>query len=273
MLILDGKLVANTIETKLADQIAQSGKSPKLVIIQVGDNPASNIYVNMKIKFGNRIGAQVHVQKFSQDVTQETVLEMINFCNTDYEVNGIIVQLPLPKNLDKTLLANAILPEKDVDGLSAINMAKLVEGDNSGNIPATPKGILTLLKYYKIELDGKNIVVVGRSQLVGLPLSILLVKNSATVTIAHSHTKNLKDVCKQAEILITAVGQPKMFNREYVGENAIVVDVGISKVGDKGVGDVDFENVEGIVSNISPVPGGVGPMTVASLFENLIKNI
>ena len=270
MLLLNGKEAAKRIEENIANRVSTSSYAKSLVILQVGSVPASDVYVGIKIKFGARVGINVHVQKFAEDVTTDVILPAIHFCNQDETVGGIILQLPIPDHLDKTLLLNAIDPQKDIDGLGFLNAGKLLKKDLSGKIPATPKGIISLLDAYGIELKGKNIVVAGRSQLVGLPLAILLTYRDATVTVVHSHTKNIEAVCKSADIIIAAVGKAHMFNKNFIKEGAVVVDVGINRLGEKLVGDVDFDDVKDIVAGISPVPGGVGPMTVVSLFENML---
>lgn len=276
MLLLDGKVVSQSILENLSQKVSEFEMPKSLVVIQVGDNAESNTYIKMKIKFGEKAGIPVHIQKFDEQTSNEALLTAIDYCNQDKTVGGVIVQLPLPDHLDKSALLNHILPEKDVDGLTLINRGKLLNGEKDAKLPATPNGVMKLLDYYKIDLEGKNIVVIGRSQLVGMPLAILLTNKNATVTLAHSKTKNLSDITKQADIVVAAIGKPKMINKSYLKEGAVVVDVGITRVenadGTYSIsGDVDFDDVKDMVSAISPVPGGVGPLTVASLFGNLLS--
>ncbi|MEI7603968.1 MAG: bifunctional 5,10-methylenetetrahydrofolate dehydrogenase/5,10-methenyltetrahydrofolate cyclohydrolase [bacterium] len=271
MILLDGKKLQIQLMQELKERVSQMQKVPSMVIIQVGDNPASNTYIKGKIKFGKNIGVVVQHHKFENDISEEALLNLIDFCNKDDSIGGVVVQLPLPQNLDKMKLLNSILPEKDIDGLGVINNGKLIKDDPTAKLPATPKGVITLLENYGIELECKNAVVIGRSQLVGLPLSVLLTKKNATVTIAHSHTIDLQKKCLDADIILSACGCPLKINKNFVKPGAIVVDVGITGVDGKIVGDVDFEDVKDIVYAVSPVPGGVGPMTILSLFQNLLS--
>lgn len=292
--ILDGKIIRDKIAGELKAKIQNLLPAPRLVIIQVGDNPESNTYIAQKIKFGERIGANVKLVKLPEDVTEKTFQFQISTFNSERSVHGIIVQMPIAKNLDKDSIIEMIDSEKDVDGQTAVNIKKLIENDQAGFVPATTKGILTMLEYYKIPVSGKHVVVIGRSSLVGKPTALALLNKDATVTICHSKTKDLANVTKSADILIVAAGNPRLITQDYVSPNQTVIDVGINVLpssrsdlettersdllkrpeseptGRKLIGDVDFESVSIIVKAISPVPGGIGPLTVASLFENLL---
>src|SRR3989338_2270056 len=286
--ILDGKVVNEKIAEQLRTEIAKRRTKPKLVIIQVGDLPESNAYIARKIAFGQKIDAVVDHQRFDEKVTQEKLITHISSLNTDPGITGIIVQMPLPSHLDKDKIIDTIVPTKDVDGLTSTNLKLLWENRPEGYTPATTKGVLTLLDYYNIPIAGKHIVVVGRSFLVGKPTALAFLNSDATVTIAHSKSKNLPSITKTANILVVAAGKAKLIGRNHVSSGQVVVDVGINVVNNqkletrnqkpgtephdrKIVGDVDFESVRKIVTAITPVPGGIGPMTVASLFENLLE--
>lgn len=293
--ILNGKIVNEKIAKNLSSQISPLRSKPKLVIIQVGDLAESNSYIARKKAFGEKIGAIVDHHKFPNNIREEKLITHISSLNTDPTVHGIIVQMPLPDHLDKDKIIESITPVKDVDGLTSTNLKLLWEGKEDGYTPATTKGVLTLLDYYKIPISGKNVVVVGRSFLVGKPTALAFLNKDATVTVCHSKTPNLKQETRKADILVVAAGKPKFIGPEHVSKNQIVVDVGINVVEgrqttndkrlfDKAqgkpesepatrklVGDVDFDSVKDIVSAISLVPGGIGPMTVASLFENLLE--
>lgn len=288
--ILDGKLVRDKIAEELKAEISRLRSKPKLTIIQVGDFAQSNTYIAQKIKFGEKIGATVNHIKLPKNVSQEKLISEIQNLNSDSSVHGIIVQLPIPNNLDKNAIVNSINPIKDVDGQTSTNIKLLFENSKDGYTPATTKGILTLLNYYKIPVAGKYVVVIGRSPLVGKPTVLAFLNRNATVTICHSKTRNLAQVTRNADILVVAAGKPKLITKEYVSKGQVVVDVGINVINNKVrpstrshlvkletevpssklAGDVDFESVSKIVAAISPVPGGAGPMTVASLFENLL---
>ena len=268
--ILNGEIVRDKIGQELKNQIAKLKTRPKLVIVQVGEIAESTLYISRKNKFGEEIGAIVDHQQFDAKIDQKTLSSQISSLNTDPKVNGIIVQLPLPKHLDAEAIIESIDPKKDVDGLTSANFKKLIDGSNDSLIPATTKGILTLLDYYKIPTEGKKVTVVGRSSLVGKPTALAFLNRNATVTVCHSRTKNLADITKGADILISAVGHPGLITTDHVNSNQVVIDVGTTLVNGKLKGDFDFENVAKIVKAISPVPGGIGPMTVVSLFENLL---
>ena len=267
--IIDGKRVADIICKKLKEKIKYEAKPPVLAVILANNDPASKIYVSAKEKKSAQIGIKTCIYRFDSSITQGNLIKLIHELNTDDSVNGILVQLPLYKHLNQNEILNIIDPKKDVDGFHPINTGRLCSNLNPYVFPCTPKGILRLLKEYKIDVCGKNVVVVGRSNIVGKPLALLLTNHDATVTLAHSKTKDLKKITKNADILISATGQPKLITADMVKKGAIVIDVGITRQLDKTlVGDVDFEKVKNKTSLITPVPGGVGPMTIACLMEN-----
>lgn len=267
--ILDGKNIREKILADLKKKINNLQEVPSLAVILVGDNPASQMYVNNKKKTAEKLGIKSQVITYSSDITQEILLNKIHELNTDKNIHAILVQLPLPEHIDKTAVINAISPDKDVDCFTTENYGKLAAGLEPAVYPCTPKGILLLLDEYGIDLDGKHVVVVGRSNLVGKPMSLMALKRNATVTTCHSHTKNLAEITKTADILISAVGN-NIIKADMVKEGCIIVDVGIFKDEKTGKmrGDVDFEEVSKKASYISPVPGGVGPMTITSLMLN-----
>lgn len=269
-LILNGKEVRDVLMKELSETIQTFETVPTLVIIQVGDRADSTSYINQKKIFAEKIGAKVIHKHYTDPVSQEEVLEDIKHFNKDIHIHGIIVQIPLPSTLNKDILIEAINPAKDVDGLTTTNANYLLENSPKAIVPATTRGILSLLKYYNIPVEGKTVTVVGRSNLVGKPTAIALSNKKAFVTVAHSLTENLKSVCVQSEILIVAIGDPLFITKEYVKPGQVVIDVGINTLNSKLVGDVAFEEVKDIVTAITPVPGGVGPMTVLSLFQNLV---
>lgn len=269
--IIDGKLVSQKLKENLKKEITMLNRKPKLVVIQVGNDSASNVYVKNKEKAANFVGMSFEHIKFEDNVAEQMLIDQINLLNHDNTVDGIIVQLPLPKNIDSYKVINSISYLKDVDGLTDLNAGKLL--NNKPFLTAcTPTGIIYLLKDYGINLSGKRVVIVGRSTLVGKPLIHLLLNANATVTICHSKTENLNEITKQADILIVAVGKPRFVNADMVKENSIIIDVGINKTDGVLCGDVDFENVINKVSLITPVPGGVGPMTVAFLLKNTLTS-
>lgn len=277
-LILNGKELSKARSNELAQEIQSFPTQPTLVIIQIGNVPESDIYIKRKIQSGEQLGAKVIHQKYDVSVTNDDVIDDILKFNADAEIHGIIVQLPIPENLDKNSIIDSIDADKDVDGLTSTNVKNLTI-NNLGIIPATTKGVITLLKHYKVKLAGAHIVMVGRSNLVGKPTALALINENATLTVCHSQTKNLEEITKGVDIIITATGKQNLITAQHVREGQIVIDVGIHTIEDEGkkiIGDVDFKNVEPIVAMISPVPGGVGPMTVVSLFENLVdayKNV
>lgn len=269
MIILDGKKLNKVIAGGLRETISVFPSVPKLAIIQVGDNPASNIYIARKQKFAEEIGAQATVRKFPETATEAEIISEINSLNADTSVNGIIVQLPIPQHLTISKIIDSIAPEKDVDGLSAKNIYKLVR-DEESFVPATALGIGTLLKENGITVEGKNVVVIGRSLLVGKSTALHLMNLGATVTICHSKTKNIIEHTRRADIIVVAVGKAGLINDDYISEKQVIVDVGINMVDGKICGDTNIID-QSKLKAISPVPGGVGPMTVASLFQNLVS--
>lgn len=265
-----GKPVVGEIYNKIKKR--NVNESVKLAIIQVGDNPASNVYVKNKINKCIELGFKHDLYKFDDNVTENTIINLINFLNSDDSVKGIFVQMPLPENLNEEVLINTISPFKDVDGLTDTNLGKLFN-NKSYHTPCTAQGIIEMLNFYNIELAGKNVCIVGRSNLVGKPLFHLLTNKNATVTLCHSKTKNLKEITKKADILIVAIGVPKFITSDFVSEGQTIIDVGINRTDIGLVGDVDFDNVKNIVENITPVPKGVGLTTVACLMKNVSKYV
>ena len=267
--IIDGKAISNQIKSELKEYVKKNQVRKSLAVIQVGNNPASDVYVRNKIKTCGDIGIISVCYKYSTIETDE-LMRLIETLNCDTNVDGILVQLPLPENVDQNLVLNAIDPCKDVDGFHPENVGKLVVGEECFH-PATPSGIIELLKRSDIQIDGKECVVIGRSNIVGKPIAQLLLAENGTVTIAHSHTANLKEVAKRADILVVAVGKEKMITADYVKPGAVVIDVGINRDENNHLcGDVDFESVKDVAGYITPVPGGVGPMTIAMLMKNVI---
>lgn len=268
--ILNGKELSNIILERVKDRVSKLKTTPHLVVILVGDNPASKIYVNNKKKAAEKIGIKSTIIEMPEQTSEDVLLGKIKELNDDNSVTGILVQLPLPKHIDKGKVITAISPKKDVDGFNPENVGRLVTGLEPYFYPATPQGIIMLLDEYKIPIEGAHAVVIGRSNIVGRPMAQMLLNRNATVTICHSHTKNLEDIIKTADILISAVG--KKIVRCKMGYNSVVVDVGIYRDPDgKLTGDVDFDSVSPSCAYISPVPGGVGPMTIASLMYNASK--
>lgn len=276
MQILDGKKVSEKIVEDLTREVFLIKKNieriPRLDVILVGDDFGSIKYVNMKEKKAVEVGIDVKVHHLDEKTETEEVTKLIKSLNDDETVDGIMVQLPLPDQIDTNVVLETISPEKDVDGLTPTNLGKLFQGDKSAIAPATPIGIMELFKYYKINLSSKNVVLLGASEIVGKPLIAMLLNDHATVTVCNSYTKNAPDVCRQADILVSAVGIPLYVNKDFIKKDCIVIDVGSNKHPQTGqlVGDVDVEDVVDIVSYITPVPGGVGPMTIASLLLNLM---
>lgn len=269
--IIDGKTISENIINNLTSEVSRLEKKPHLVVIQVGENPASNIYVGLKKKKAELIGIKSTVINYSGSVSEQEIIKKIQNLNADKNVNGILVQLPLPQHISEKEIIKNISPIKDVDGFTAENTGDLLNGLQPKAYPCTPKGVLRLLKEYNIQISGKHAVIVGRSNIVGKPLAIMLLNNNATVTICHSKTQNLQEITKQADILISAVGKKIIF-KDMVKKGAVVIDVGIFKdENNKTTGDVDFEEVKNIADYITPVPKGVGPMTIASLMENTLE--
>lgn len=281
MQLLDGKKVRDALSSDIGQRVQKLSITPCLAIIQVGHREDSNLYVAQKIKTGEALGFSVTVRNFEDSASEEEIIQHIQILNQDKKVHGIIVQLPLPTSLDATRLIEIIAVSKDVDGLTSVNVKKLVSGSKHGITPATARGVISLLDFYEIPIAGKKVVVVGRSALVGKPIALSLLARNATVTICHSQTGNLAEHTKQADILIVATGHPKLITKEHVSKGQVVVDVGINLVSGKAleeeipekklVGDVDFDSVKDIVEMISPVPGGVGPLTVISLLQNVLE--
>jgi len=274
-MIIDGKAIAYTIEENLKSAIEKiHGRKPALAFVRVGDHPSSLSYIKMKKKRCMEVGIVSHDVELSASVTEESLLAEIAHLNSQSDIDGILVQLPLPPHLSSYKILSSIDPKKDVDGFHPINMGKLLLGEKGGFIPCTPYGVFILLNHAKIDPAGKHVVILGRSNIVGKPLAALLVQKqagaNATVTIAHSQTKDLTALCRSADILICAMGHPHFVTEDFVKEGAVVIDVGINRVGDKLIGDVDFESVSLKCSHITPVPGGVGPMTIAMLLSNTL---
>ena len=285
MQILDGKLVSESVKNKVKEKAllhkAAGRKTPHLAAVLVGTNGASETYVASKVKNCAEVGFNSTLIRFDEDVSENILLEAIEKLNLDEDIDGILIQLPLPKQISEEKIINSINPAKDVDGFHPLNTGKMVQG-SPAFIPATPYGIMLMLEHYKIETNGKYAVVIGRSNIVGRPISILLSSNTypgnCTVTVCHSRTKNLKEICLQADIIVAALGIPGFLKADMVKENAVVIDVGITRVADASKksgfalkGDVDFENVAPKCSYITPVPGGVGLMTIAALLMNTLN--
>lgn len=274
MQILNGKELSDIVLNNVRDDIVQMnnmGETVCLAVIHVGNDKASSVYVNNKRKACERVGIEFNMYDFPDDIDQDTIMDLIYTLNYDDHVNGIMVQLPLPPHLDSQAIISAIFPAKDVDGFTKMNAGATFLGYKS-LISCTPLGIMKILQHYNIDIAGKECVVVGRSNIVGKPMAMLLLQSDGTVTVCHSKTKNLKEICKRADILVCAIGKPKFFNKEYVKEGAVVIDVGIHRQDNsKLCGDVDFDDVKDIVSAITPVPNGVGAMTVAMLMNNCVE--
>ncbi|WP_418752336.1 bifunctional methylenetetrahydrofolate dehydrogenase/methenyltetrahydrofolate cyclohydrolase FolD [Frisingicoccus sp.] len=272
--IIDGKKISAEIKDELKEKVAAlkaEGKEITLAVIQVGNDPASTVYVGNKKKSCAYIGIRSLAYELPEDTTEEELLSLVEQLNQSRDVHGILVQLPLPKQINEDKIIKAIAPAKDVDGFHPQSVGALSIGQ-PGFVSCTPAGIIQLLKRSGIEIDGKECVIVGRSNIVGKPMALLLLRENGTVTVCHSHTKNLKDVCKRADILVAAIGKPKFFDHEYVKEGAVVIDVGIHRnENNKLCGDVDYEDVFPHASAITPVPGGVGPMTIAMLMYNCVQ--
>lgn len=272
--LIDGKKISAEIKTEIKTEVEELkgkiGAVPGLAVILVGDNSASQVYVNSKERACKALGFHSEKYELSEDTTEEELLKLIDELNKKDEINGILVQLPVPKQIDTKKVLNSILAKKDVDGFHPLNIGKLVVGDDSAFYSCTPYGIVELLKRSNIEIEGKEVVVIGRSNIVGKPMALLLLQENATVTIAHSRTKDLASVVKRADIIIAAVGRAKLVTEDMVKDGAVIIDVGMNRVDGKLCGDVDFENVKDKCSYITPVPGGVGPMTIAMLMKNTL---
>ena len=279
-MIIDGKQAAADLRAQLAVEIKQLQQeksiTPSLTVVLVGEDPASKVYVRNKVKQTREVGMISNEIILSIETSQNEVLAILDKLNNDKSVHGVLVQLPLPKHIDENIIIAAIVPEKDVDGFHAMNSGRLVNGEKGALIPCTPQGCIILAKrHLGDDLSGQHAVVIGRSNIVGKPLALLLLQENCTVTIAHSRTKNLPEICKQADILVAAVGRPEFVQADWVKAGATVIDVGINRVECNGkaklVGDVDYASVANVCGGITPVPGGVGPMTIACLLKNTVQ--
>jgi len=281
--IIDGTAIAGEVRAKVAQDVAKRVEKglpvPGLATVLVGENPASEVYVRMKQKACEKAGIKSFGYNLPADITQSELEQLVSELNANPEIHGILVQLPLPKGLDEERVLNSISIEKDVDGFHPINIGRLAQkGRKSLFVPCTPDGVIYLLDQTGVQLQGASAVVLGRSNIVGMPVALLLVERDATVTICHSRTKNLAEVCRSADVLVAAVGRPEMVKRDWVKPGAVVIDVGVNRVEDaslekgyKLVGDVAFDEVKEVASAITPVPGGVGPMTIAMLLRNTVR--
>ena len=273
-MIIDGKKEAANLREEIKNEILEikkkTNKNPNLTVILIGDFTPSQIYVRNKEKNSTEVGITSNVIKYPKEVKEKEVLDKINELNNDENISGILVQLPLPEQISKEKIINAIDPKKDVDGFNPINVGNLASGYKS-IVPCTPLGCLLLIKKVEKNLSGKHAVIIGRSNLNGKPMAQLLLKENCTVTVVHSKTNNLQEECLKADILVAAVGVPNLVKKDWVKSSAIIIDVGINKVGDKIVGDVNFEEIKDNIKAITPVPGGVGPMTIACLLKNTLE--
>ena len=274
MNIIDGKMISSKLKEQYKAKIATLKKKPFLVMIRIGDDAAAEIYTRLKGKTCLELGIPYSELHLKSDITQEELLKQIDELNNDEKVTAILVESPIPYHLNILEAFDAIAPEKDVDGLNSVNLGNLA-GNHPTYIPATPLGIMRLLEEYKIDIEGKKCVVVGRSNLVGRPMALCLLNSNGTVTVCHSRTKDLGEITREADILVVAIGKPRYIKEDMVKEGAVVIDVGINRVPEskKIVGDVDFDSVKDKCSYITPVPGGVGPMTIISLIDNLIRTV
>ncbi len=272
--IIDGKMISSQIKDELKEEVAEmksQGREVCLAVIQVGNDPASSVYVRNKKRACEYIGIKSLIYDMPEDISQKDLLDLISTLNQNESVNGILVQLPLPAQIDDDAVIRAIHPDKDVDGFHPESVGKLFIGEK-GFIPCTPAGIVELLKRSGVEIAGKECVIMGRSNIVGKPMALLLLRENGTITMTHSKTKNLKEITKRADILVVAIGSPKFVTEDYVKEGAVVIDVGIHREENgKMCGDVDFEGINNKVAAITPVPGGVGPMTIAMLMRNCVE--
>lgn len=273
--IIDGRLVSDFLlknVNKEVKKLKHRGVFPKLIIILVGTNPASESYIRQKSRAAEKTGIHCEVKNLNSSINTKKLVSLIEKLNKDKSVHGILVQLPLPKHINSPLVIRAIDPAKDVDGFQAYNLGKMMlSADFEYLAPCTPRGIIKMLEYYKLPIAGKSVVIVGRSNIVGKPLSVMLLNRDATVTVCHSKTRNLANFTRMAEIVVVAVGRPKFLTAKMVKKGAIVIDVGTTKVDNQLTGDADFENVKRKAAFITPVPGGVGPMTVTCLMENVVR--
>lgn len=272
--LINGKVISQAVKDRICAEVAElkaAGTTPGLAVIIVGNDPASEVYVGSKERTCNELGMYSEKYALPADTTEDELLKLIDKLNRDPKIHGILCQLPLPKHLDEKSVINAIAPEKDVDAFHPQNVGRIIIGDYDF-LPCTPAGIMEMLKYENIETRGKHCVVIGRSNIVGKPMAMLMLHADSTVTVCHSKTENLKEICRQADILIAAVGKARFVTADMVKPGAVVIDVGMNRPeGGKLCGDVDFENVEPLCSAITPVPGGVGPMTIATLMQNTLN--
>lgn len=275
-MILDGKALSNKILDEISKEhdlmFKKNGRRAGLVVIIVGDDKASRVYVKNKRMTCEKVGFFTETIDFSSNISEEDLLKEIEKLNKDTRFDGILVQLPLPKHIDELKVLNTISPDKDVDGFNFNNIGKMVVGDNTGFLSCTPYGIMQLLDEYNIDVEGKDVVIVGRSNIVGKPMALLLIQKRATVQVCNTRTKDMREKLKNADIVIAAAGVPNLIGLDDVKKGAIVIDVGINRVDGKLCGDVNFEEIKNIASYITPVPGGVGPMTIASLMKNTLKS-
>jgi len=276
MEILDGKYTSSVmlqnLKTEIQKYLQEGKRAPRIDIMLVGDDYASQMYVSMKEKKALDLRILVNIHTFDKEILQAQLIKLIKELNNENEVDGIMVQLPMPEHINESEVLESILPSKDVDGLTSTNLGKLFKNDSSAIPPATAKGVIKLLDNYDVQIEGKRAVVIGRGDISGLPIAAMLQNRNATVTICHSHTQGLKDICKDADILVSSIGRAEYINSEYVKNGGVVIDVGTNRNSEgKLVGDVDFNSVKDIAGYITPVPGGVGPMTIACLFDNLIE--
>lgn len=273
--LINGKDIAQSIRKELKEKVSQleaRGKKPGLAVVLVGDDPASAVYVRQKKRACKEIGIYSEEHHLPEDISQDELLTLVDRLNKDPNIHGILVQLPLPEGLDETEVIDAIDPRKDVDGFHPINVGRLHIGEK-GFVPCTPAGIIELVRRLEVPISGKKVVVVGRSNIVGKPTAALFLRENATVTICHSRTKDVFEECRQADILVAAVGKPHMVKKEWVKPGAIVIDVGINRIDGRLVGDVDFDEVKEVAGAITPVPGGVGPMTIAMLMKATVAAV
>jgi len=270
MKIIDGKTISNEIKEDITLKVSKMESKPGLAVILVGEDPASKVYVSNKEKTCNKLGIKSFMYRLPDTTGEEELLSLIDELNNNSEVDGILLQHPVPSHIDEMKAFNRISPDKDVDGFNVINRGRLAIGEDAF-VACTPMGVIRMLKHENIQIEGKHCVIIGRSNIVGKPLYELMLKENATVTVCHSKTKNLSEICKTADILVAALGKPNFVTADMVKEDAIVIDVGINRVDGKLIGDVDFDDVSKKAALITPVPGGVGPMTIAMLMENVIK--
>lgn len=270
MNIIDGKAISNEIQENIKKEVELLDKKPGLAVILVGGDSASQIYVNNKEKMCKKLGINSFVYRLSEDTCEKELLDLIEKLNNASDVDGILLQHPVPSQIDEMKAFCTIAPKKDVDGFNIVNRGKLAVGEDAF-VACTPLGVVEMIKHEGIEIKGKHCVIIGRSNIVGKPLYELMLRENATVTVCHSKTVGLKDICKTADILVAAIGKPKFVTEDMVKNGAVVIDVGINRIDGKIIGDVDFESVSKKASYITPVPGGVGPMTIAMLMKNVMK--